>query len=268
MNKENIYIFRRIVFLIVPSIVLLLILIVISVLKLFPGEKEEEGSIAEAGNIKYISALTAEPEKKEKIRIVVYHTHNDEAYYKGNQKYRESVKGRTENNEYNVMRVGKDFAHSLNNRFEATHDESNNMVNGFNYAYDTAYENEKKYCGIKSVFVDIHRDAYSGENPNYVQKNGAEYALIKFVVANGSNFDINPDWQKNNEYALRLTDELNRLVPGIASEPVFKNYRFNQHLGEVCLLAEIGNEKNSLTQARNTAKLLAEAFNNIESYGW
>lgn len=268
MTKQNLYTFRRIVFLVIPTLILLFVLIYISAKNLFPEEAAETGNIS-ATDIPALTAKpTAVPERNGKVRLVVYHTHNDEAFYKGKQKYTESVKGRTDNSEYNVMRLGKDFANSLNKSFDVTHDEANNMSNGFNYAYDTAYENEKKYCGVKDVFVDIHRDAYSGENPNYAQKNSSEYALIKFVVANGSNFDKNPDWQKNKEYADKITKELNKLVPGVASEPVFKDYRFNQHLGEVCLLAEIGNEKNTLTQARNSAKLLAEAFNNAASDGW
>lgn len=196
-----------------------------------------------------------------KNRVLIYHTHTDEAYFKGDLEYTETSVGRTGDNNYNVVNVGEKLKAELEMRgFTVTHDSANNLKNGFNKAYQTSYETIKPYIGETDIYIDLHRDAYMGKEPNFLTADGNEYAYVCFVVAKGENYTDKPHWQENYKLAQKLTDKMNELCPGIAKDIVFKNTRFNQHVSDSCLLIEMGNERNSLAQVRASAEIVAEAM--------
>lgn len=193
--------------------------------------------------------------------ILLYHTHTDEAFLKGDQDYVETSLGRTKDQNYSIVKVGDIFKTSLQNfGFTVIHDKTDNVRNGFYNAYDTSYETIKQYIGKVDVYVDMHRDAYSGKEPNFITNEGKEYAYIAFVVANGENYTYKPNWQENYKIAKLLNDKLNELCPGISKGIIFKDKRFNQHVSDSCLLIEMGNEKNTLGQVEASAELVAQAF--------
>ncbi len=204
---------------------------------------------------------TPSPSPKIKKKVLIYCTHNDEAYFKGSKKYSETVKGRTMNNQYNVIAVASHFGEFMQkNGFDVTVDKSDNVTAGFNDAYDTAYKNIKEYINKKDIYIDVHRDAYDNTFPNYAQKNGREYAYIKLVVTNGTNFDIRPNFNENYANAKALKEQINTIFPGLCTEIVIKNKRFNQHISKNCFLVEIGNEKNDIEQVKASSEILARAF--------
>ncbi len=201
---------------------------------------------------------------KKESTVLLYHTHTDEAFLKGNQDYVETSTGRTKNQDYSIVKVGDTFKNALQNYgFTVIHDKTDNVRNGFYNAYDTSYETIQQYIGKADIYVDMHRDAYSGKEPNFVTFNGKEYAYIAFVVANGENYTYKPNWQENYKLAKLLSDRLNELCPGISKGIIFKDKRFNQHVSDACLLLEMGNEQNSLAQVQASAELIAQAFNQV-----
>ena len=196
--------------------------------------------------------------------VLIYHTHSDEAFLKGEQDYVETSVGRTKNQDYSIIKVGDTFKTNLQNLgFNVIHDKTDNVRNGFYNAYDTSYQTIKQYIGKVDIYVDMHRDAYSGKEPNFVSNNGQEYAYIAFVVANGENYKVKPNWQENYKLAKILTDKLNELCPGICKGIIFKDKRFNQHVSDSCLLIEMGNEKNTLMQVEASASLVSLAFSQV-----
>ena len=203
------------------------------------------------------------PTPTKKTTVLIYHTHNDEAYYKGNKNYFESDKGRTFNEKYNVIAVGEALKKELERyNFNVIHDKSDNVSDGFNYAYDTSLKNIKKYIEKADIFIDLHRDAYAtGTNKNYISGSlGKEYAFIKFVVANGKKYNERPNYTQNKYLAEKIDIELNKLLPEISKGIMEKDARLNQHISESCLLIEIGNEKNDIEQVINSTEILASAI--------
>ena len=196
--------------------------------------------------------------------VLIYHTHTDEAFLKGEQDYVETSTGRTKNQDYSIVKVGDTFKNSLiNSGFSVIHDKSDNVKNGFYNAYETSYQTIKQYIGKTDIYVDMHRDAYNGKEPNFIAYNDIECAYIAFVVAKGENYNEKPNWQENYKLAKILSDKLNEICPGISKGIIFKDKRFNQHVSNSCLLVEMGNEKNTIEQVNASAQILAKAFSMV-----
>ncbi len=208
--------------------------------------------------------LPVESTVQERKKILIYHTHTDEAYLKTNEDYVETSAGRTLDQSYSVVSVGTAFKENLEEcGFGVIHDKTDNVSAGFNKAYQTSYETIEKYIGSVDIYVDMHRDAYAGKEPNFLTSDGVGYAYICFVVANGENYSDKPHWQENYKLAQELTNKLNELCPGIAKKVIFRNARYNQHISDSCLLIEMGNEKNTLAEVKASASVLAKAFDAV-----
>ena len=216
----------------------------------------------EIENIKKQISLEQIEKQEKKPTVLIYHTHTDEAYLKGDNDYVETSVGRTKNQEYSVVAVGAKLKEELEKfGFTVIHDKTDNVSPGFNKAYQTSYETISPYIGKVDIYIDLHRDAYYGQKNNYVEYNKKPAAKICFVVANGENYTYKPNWQENYKLAQKFTDTLNEICPEICKDVIFKNSRFNQHVSESCLLIEFGNEQNTLNEVKESAIIVAEAFN-------
>ena len=60
-----------------------------------------------------------------------------------------------------------------------------------------------------------------------------------------------------------VTDAANALAPGLCREVKIKNGRFNQHVSTGALLIEIGNNRNTLSEALAACPIVAEAFERV-----
>lgn len=224
---------------------------------------EIENINAEINAERAIATAVPETTKIEKSSILIYHTHTDEAYLKGDKDYVETSTGRTLDPDFSVVSVGKTLSDKLTEYgFNVIHDETDNVSAGFNKAYQTSLKTIEKYSNV-DIYIDLHRDAYMGREPNFLSHNGTEYAHVCFVVANGENYTHKPHWQENYKKAQIMTNKLNEICPGIAKEVIFRNARYNQHLSDCCLLIEMGNEQNTLEQVKASAEIVAQAFNEI-----
>ncbi len=264
-NTKKIYILRR-----VAAVFIAILLLSVLLFILFYKEPNEPTSneVIKTPNNTFNTVKTTPntPQIDKKITILLYHTHNDEAYYKNGKNYLETDVGRSNDENYNVIAVGKVLAESLKKLgFNVLHDKSDNISDGFNNAYDTSYKNIKNYKDI-DIYIDLHRDAYSADGgKNYISGAlGKEYAFIRFVVANGTNYNKKPNFKKNYELAENLKNELNKIENGICKDTFIKDARLNQHISDKCLLVEIGNEKNDIKQVKNSAELLAKAIAQIQ----
>lgn len=216
----------------------------------------------EIENIKKQISLEKNEKKEKKPTVLIYHTHTDEAYLKGDSDYVETSVGRTKNQEYSVVAVGAKLKEELEKfGFTVIHDKTDNVSPGFNKAYQTSYETISPYIGKVDIYIDLHRDAYYGQKPNCVKYNEKSAAKVCFVVANGENYTYKPNWQENYKLAQKFTNTLNEICPEICKDVIFKNSRFNQHVSESCLLIEFGNEQNTLNEVKESAIIVAEAFN-------
>lgn len=206
--------------------------------------------------------------KERKGRVFLYHTHTYEAYeMDGDDRYTPTEKWRTADNRYNMIRVGEELKKQLEDAgLTVTHDTT---------AYEpprlsTAYA--RSLVGIQSaaqegydLYIDLHRDSYSeGNGPNTVDVKGQKAARLLILIGKGTGtgFDERPDWETNQQCAQFLSDALNAQVPSVCRGVSLKSGRYNQHAATPSMLIEVGNNKNTLSEALNVLPLLTNAICN------
>lgn len=206
-------------------------------------------------------------------QVLIYHTHTTEAYRQtAESKYKESSSWRTADTNKNIVRVGEELAIYLRSEYgiNVIHDTTNHEPPKLGTSYErslkTMEEYKKKYPSIK-LYIDVHRDAYSGsggEN-DYITINGEKAARMMFVVGTGEGktgqgFSVKPDFKSNYQLALRITNEINKLNEDFMRPIRVKTGRYNQHVANNCLLVEVGHNMNTLEQALVSVKYLAKAI--------
>lgn len=218
--------------------------------------------------IEVLGTADAKPAK----RVLIYHTHTYEAYEQSpDEPYRETEKWRTADNEHNVVRVGAELAALLKALgLEVTHDATAFEPPSLSSAYNRSLimlERRRGAGESYDLYVDLHRDAYvegqSGDNA--VTVGGAEVARLMLLIGKGEGqttqgFAARPDWESNLAVAQRVTDALNRQSDGLCKSVRVKSGRFNQHIGTGCMLVEVGNNRNTLSQALAAMPYLADAI--------
>ena len=204
-------------------------------------------------------------------RVVVYHTHDTEAYKKTSAyKYKESAEARTENQNYSVVKVGQELVKQmyLQCGIRAIHDTSTHEQPKLSTAYSRSLKTAEEYSENAPddvILIDVHRDAFSSRswNPSYVVIEGKRVARIMVVIGKGKGFKDSPDWEKNLKYAQELTDALNKIHPDLARQVKIKDGRYNQHLSESAILIEVGHHHNTLDEAINVTPYLAKALGEV-----
>ena len=210
-----------------------------------------------------------------KYNILIYHTHTTEAYRQTEgETYTESSSWRTEDEDRNIVAVGEQLKTELEKYgFNVLHDTTDHEPPKLSTAYSrsiiTMEEYKEKYPDI-DVYIDVHRDAAgdSTSNDDYVTINGDECAKLMFVVGQGTAASVKgdkPNWQANYALAKSVTEQLESIKEGFTREIRLKPGRYNQHISDMSLLVEVGHNKNTLTQAKNAAKYLAQAFSQVVS---
>ncbi|WP_138296311.1 MULTISPECIES: stage II sporulation protein P [unclassified Clostridium] len=246
------------------------------------GQNADDG--AEHGIVVEIATVQEEPQPQQPAQapvqgegepyMLVYHTHTTEAYTKTEANTYADGDGeyRTTDNNYNVVRVGEQIINGIVARtgLNIIHDTTNHEPPKHGTAYVRSLqtmENQKAAHPSLEMFLDVHRDAYiTGERA--AEYNGQPIAQIQFVVGTGegqtgAGFSVKPDWEKNYALAQQITDELNRIAPGVA-KPIRKSTsRYNQHVSNKALLVEVGHNKNTLEETLAAADLLSEAMSNV-----
>ena len=126
---------------------------------------------------------------------------------------------------------------------------------------NTIEEMRKKYPSLE-VFIDVHRDAPEGYKDHTVVLDNQRFARIMFVVGSEKRVPL-PTWAKNLSFAQELANNMEADYPGILRGVKIQSGRYNQHVSDKCILVEMGTNKNSLQEAKNTATALAQALSKI-----
>ena len=113
-----------------------------------------------------------------------------------------------------------------------------------------------KYESAK-IIVDLHRDAaaYTGNKPKTVTINNNTIAGYAMVIGNG-----NPNVEALRNFANHINKTAEKLYPGFKGKIIEKQYKFNQHVSDYYVLLEVGNNENTIEQAKGTGKYFAEVF--------
>ena len=201
-------------------------------------------------------------------RVFIYHSHTTEAYA-------DSVcpagNWRSSDDTQNVIRVGDELCRDLESfGIEAVHNTTYHENPNYNYAYPESLKTlraEYEAHPETALFIDLHRDAWieGSTRARAVDVSGASCAQIQFVIGVGTDDVPIPHWKQNYEIAARLTQRLEELAPGITRPVRSVAAKYNQFVGPGCILVEIGHNQNTLAEAENSMKYLAEAIGDLLS---
>ncbi len=210
-------------------------------------------------------------------KILIYHTHNTEAYTKTkDHPYEESGSWRTYDNGRNIVAVGERLTELLRDKYglAAIHDtrdhEPPKLSTAYNRSLETMLAYKKQYPSLV-MFIDVHRDA-GGEN-TAIKLDGKKVARLMFVVgtgegATGTGFGQMPDFESNYALALAISNRLGGFDPKLIRNIRIKTGRYNQHVSNQCLLVEVGDNMNTFEEAMNAIPYLAQAIAECAAQGF
>lgn len=204
-------------------------------------------------------------EQTDKPQILIYHTHG------GSEQY-------VEGGDNSVIKVGSELADYLENKygFSVIHDCTKyDVINGKldrNKAYNNALNGVKKQLEKHpeiEVLIDLHRDGGNNKERRVTCIEGEQVA--QFMIFNGLSrnkkgeiaYLKNENLQDNLAFGLQLKIEAMKKYPDLTIRNYLKGYRYNLHLKKRSLLIELGNQNNTMDEALNTTKYLAEILANV-----
>lgn len=196
--------------------------------------------------------------------VLIYHTHTHEAYEQDAENPYEAVETwRTLDDSHNVVHVGEVLANELRSRgLEVVHDKTDYEQNSLDDAYVRSLKALESLEQDFDLCIDLHRDAYTEGLKPYHAASAIQYAQLMLLIGKGDNYPVEekPDYTGNLRFAQRLTEEMNRAIPGICRNVTVKTGRYNQHIGKRSILLEVGHNRNTMQQALNSLPCLAEAI--------
>lgn len=210
-------------------------------------------------------------QQKKEPQILIYHTHGaSEAF----------IDSRTGKKEDSIIGVGGELAKLLTEKYgyHVIHDETEyDRIHGnidrnkaYNQSYAGVTKTLQKYPGIQ-VLIDLHRDGVGNKVHRLTTINGKRTAQVMFFngLSRNKKGDIaylhNDNLQANLAFSLQLKLACMEAYPDFAKPIYLKNYRYNLHLRERSLLIELGNENNTLQEAKNSMEPLAGVLHQVLS---
>ena len=201
-------------------------------------------------------------------QVLIIHTHTSESYTpEPDYAYENTNNYHTEDNRYNVVRVGQELADTLEQcGISVLHDETSHDAPSYNGAYARTLTNiEQDLADNPSIrlVLDLHRDAIADEDGTLLGTaqtlGGVDTARVMLVVGTDEGGLPHPNWRDNLSCALKLRTLLEREQPGVSRMIDLRTERFNQHTSPGALLLEIGSAGDTLTEALAAARLVGQA---------
>ena len=206
--------------------------------------------------------------QKEKKQILIYHTHG------ASEKFTDSRPGKIEDS---VIGVGEELAKELEKRGYGTiHDKTKyDWMDGKidrSKAYNASLEGVTRQLGENpdvQVVIDLHRDSVGKKKHTYTTIEGKKTAIVMFFNGMSRNrsgeisYLANPNREANLAFSLQLKCHAMELYDGFTKPIYLKGYRYNLHLKERALLIELGNENNTVEEAKNAAAPLAKVISDV-----
>ena len=210
---------------------------------------------------------------EEKPQILIYHTHSQETYY-------DSKAGAVEDS---IVGVGEVLSQILEEVYgiNVIHDTTEyDVVDGQldrSLAYSVALPSLQKtleYNPSIEVIIDLHRDGVdeslsAEEGKRVTTINGEDCAQIMLfnglsMNSNGPNASLpNPNLKDNLAFSFQMFLEGKDSYPSLFRPIYLKSYRFNLHLKGRSLLVELGTQFNTVEEAKNSMKYLAQILMNV-----
>lgn len=215
-------------------------------------------------------ALSFKIKKGDEPQVLILHTHTTECFMtEARDYYTDADLTRTQDERYNIVRVGKAVTEKLTaagiKTIHATEVHDYPQYSGsYTRAAATIGKYLKKYPSIK-VVIDLHRDAIASGETDKVKPvteiNGKKAAQIMIVMGSQSGSVTNfPHWQENLKLALRLQQTVEVMYPTLARPLSLMSRNYNESLTKGSMLIEIGTDANTIDEAVYSGELLGDAL--------
>jgi stage II sporulation protein P len=196
----------------------------------------------------------------------IYHSHNRESWYPVLTDKSKDPNSSTKN----ITLVGKRLAQKLEeNGVGAQHSNTDYPTAIKDYRWELSYKYSMKtvkeaIASSKDLkfFFDLHRDSQKRKFTT-VDINGKSYAQVYFIIGHK-----NPNWEKNEAFATKIHEALDKQYPGISrgiwgKTAASGNAEYNQSLAADSVLIEVGGVDNTLEESYRTADALAEIISDL-----
>lgn len=207
--------------------------------------------------------------KQSKPQILIFHTHGaSEAF----------INSRAGKKEDSIVGVGSVLANILSEQYgyQVLHDKTEyDRINGridrnkaYNNAYNGLQKTLEKYPSIQ-IIIDLHRDGVGNKVQRTTTIAGKRTAQVMFFngLSRNSSGNIaylhNDNLQGNLSFSLQLKMECMKRFENFARPVYLKGYRYNMHLRKRYTLIELGNENNTVQEAKNAMAPLAMALDAV-----
>lgn len=221
-----------------------------------PGEKNpQEGQIVDGQNQAEPKPATANIDYTKPV-VILYHTHATESYQPVTEGNFHSLE------EYGTVRqVGIELAKELEAKgIQVIHDKTIHDSPSYNQSYSRSLETIQSLMANNQstrIVVDVHRDAaaYAGNVPKTVTINKNKSAQFSLVVGTG-----NPNVEALRIFANHVNKKAEELYPDFGGKIIEKPYKFNQYVSDYHLLVEVGNNENTIEEAKLAGKYFADVL--------
>lgn len=188
--------------------------------------------------------------------VLIYHTHATESYQPVNTGNFHSVEEAG-----TVREVGEALTQALEAKgIQVIHDKTLHDSPSYSESYTRSLETMTKllaqYPSAK-IIIDLHRDAasYNGNKAKTLVIDGKTAADFSLVIgtknANASQLSV---------FAEYINHTANQLYPDFGGKIITKPYKFNEYLSDYYLLLEVGNNQNTIDQAKVTGTYFADVL--------
>ena len=203
----------------------------------------------------------------EEPTVLIVHTHGSEAYTPdGDDLYTETDSYRTDDNNYNVVRVGEELKSCLEAYgISVIHNTTLHDYPSYNGAYDRAWQTIssmlQQYPTIKIV-IDLHRDAILNMDGTVYKStadvNGTQCSQLLFVMGTNKLGADMPHWQENLQMAIKLQYALENMYPSITKPILISQYGYNQGATNGSMILEVGCNGNTLQESLAAVRYFAD----------
>lgn len=207
--------------------------------------------------------------------VLIVHTHTTESYLDPAEDPETSVYRSREETE-GVMAVGDVMAACLEDRgYSVLHDKTLCDYPEYNGAYNRSRAViEADLAAYPSIclVIDLHRDAVADQDGSQLRLaaniDGEAVAQVMLVVGTDDGGLTHPNWQTNFSLAAVLQTAIQETSPGMMRPINLRAERFNQDLGPLALLVEVGTSGNTQEEANRAgerfARGLADVFDALQ----
>lgn len=212
--------------------------------------------------------VTLKNTKNNKPQILICHTHSQESFI-------DSKEGDPDDT---IVGVGAYLAEILTDQYgyNVIHDTTTyDLMNGvldrnkaYNYALPALQKTLKDNPSIE-IIIDLHRDGVKDGTRRVTNIGGKKTAQLMFFNGLSRNNQGPIEYLKNPYISDNLAFSLQLHIKSLSEYANFtrkiylKDYRYNQHLLPKSLLIELGNQNNTVAEAKNSMEPLANILNQV-----